>query len=189
MPPGQKTSDGEGFVGTREAARFLGLSEGTVRKWAHAGRLPAYKFGTRWKFRPRELEQHVLQWHGVVTSRRTNMTAGPGIESPPAREPDGGPIHNENDPLLFIRHHPWIWLVTNYLFLVVSAAGAFTAFSGGSNKAGISLLCLVLTGIGILVLFVCPSPPEHACSDFPSPGCRHRASADHHRLVYGLGPG
>ena len=44
-----------------EAARFLGLAEGTVRNKASAGELPTVKLGTALRFRLSELEAWIAE--------------------------------------------------------------------------------------------------------------------------------
>lgn len=48
----------EQMVGTREAARFLGVHENTIYKMAEKGEIPCTKIGTRWKF----LESVLDEW-------------------------------------------------------------------------------------------------------------------------------
>jgi excisionase family DNA binding protein len=40
----------------REVARFLSIHPGTVKRLAREGRLPAFRLGNRWRFRPSELD-------------------------------------------------------------------------------------------------------------------------------------
>lgn len=46
------------LVGTKEAARQLGLSEDTLKRWASAGKVPAYRVGRCFKFDVDELRGH-----------------------------------------------------------------------------------------------------------------------------------
>jgi excisionase family DNA binding protein len=39
-----------------EAARFLCIHPATVKRLAREGKLPAFKIGNRWRFRPSELD-------------------------------------------------------------------------------------------------------------------------------------
>jgi excisionase family DNA binding protein len=46
----------------RDAARFLGVSVGTVEKLMRSGNLPYVRVGILAKFRPEDLAQYVEQW-------------------------------------------------------------------------------------------------------------------------------
>jgi excisionase family DNA binding protein len=39
-----------------EAARFLRIHPSTVKRYARTGRLPGFRVGNRWRFRPSELD-------------------------------------------------------------------------------------------------------------------------------------
>lgn len=43
--------DDEGYMGTAEAATFLGISKKTVREWILSGKLPASKAGKKYRIR------------------------------------------------------------------------------------------------------------------------------------------
>jgi excisionase family DNA binding protein len=40
----------------REAARFLRIHPATVKRLAREGKLPGFRIGNRWRFRPSELD-------------------------------------------------------------------------------------------------------------------------------------
>jgi excisionase family DNA binding protein len=43
-------------VGLREAGEHVGMSIHALREWIHAGKLPAYRLGQRWRVRIEDLE-------------------------------------------------------------------------------------------------------------------------------------
>jgi len=48
----------ENWVGTREAAEFLGVKPATIRDWIRKGKdIPRMKIGKAWKFKYSELEE------------------------------------------------------------------------------------------------------------------------------------
>ena len=53
----QKT--GYGLIGYADAARLLGLSEITLRKYVSRGIVPHYKIGARVQFKPGEIESWI----------------------------------------------------------------------------------------------------------------------------------
>ena len=61
-----KTARGD-LISITEAARMLGVSGETVRRWIHLGLIPAKKVGAYWKIDPKELpDEIVLEWRGGV---------------------------------------------------------------------------------------------------------------------------
>lgn len=48
------------YLSTVEAAKYIGVSKNTLRKYVAKGLVPAHKFGERlWKFDPAELDDAV----------------------------------------------------------------------------------------------------------------------------------
>ena len=47
-------------VGLREAAEHVGMSIHALREWIHAGKLPAYRLGQRWRVRIEDLENLLI---------------------------------------------------------------------------------------------------------------------------------
>lgn len=48
----------ENWVGTKEAAEFLGVKQATIRDWIRKGKdIPRMKIGKAWKFKYSELEE------------------------------------------------------------------------------------------------------------------------------------
>ena len=48
----------ESWIGTNEAARFLGVKPATIRDWIRKGKdIPRQKIGKAWKFKYSELEK------------------------------------------------------------------------------------------------------------------------------------
>ena len=48
----------ESWIGTNEAARFLGVKPATIRDWIRKGKdIPRQKIGKAWKFKYSELEE------------------------------------------------------------------------------------------------------------------------------------
>ena len=51
------SEDGDGeFLSTEEAARLVGFSPGTIRRWAREGRIPSSVEGGRRRFRRDDVE-------------------------------------------------------------------------------------------------------------------------------------
>ena len=51
------TNNEEKWIGTNEAAEFLGVKPATIRDWIRKGKnIPRRKIGTAWKFKYSELE-------------------------------------------------------------------------------------------------------------------------------------
>ena len=47
-------------VGLREASEHVGIGIHALRDWIHAGKLPAYRLGQRWRVRISDLEQLLI---------------------------------------------------------------------------------------------------------------------------------
>ena len=52
----QKLCRPEPVWNCQDAARFLHVHQGTVKRLARSGILPAFRIGNRWRFRPSELD-------------------------------------------------------------------------------------------------------------------------------------
>ncbi len=55
----------EAFLSLSETARMLGVSERTIHRWIHDGRLPVYKPGRAYRFRLSEIEAFLEERRGV----------------------------------------------------------------------------------------------------------------------------
>ncbi len=65
----------EGLVNEHEAARLLGLSEKTLRRWRWAGKPPRFlKIGSAVRYEPSELS-------AVIAASRRKSTSDPGPEA------------------------------------------------------------------------------------------------------------
>ena len=60
----------EAFLSLSETARMLGVSERTIHRWIHDGRLPAYKPGHAYRFRLSEIEAFLEERRGVPLAER-----------------------------------------------------------------------------------------------------------------------
>jgi len=54
-----------GYVGVKEAAKFLGVAEGTMYYWKHKGVIPYYKFQGKVLFKLNELDKCVKSYGRV----------------------------------------------------------------------------------------------------------------------------
>ena len=48
-----------GVYGTKELARFFGVTEKTVCEWCKEGKLPTFKIGHEWKIRVEDLRKTI----------------------------------------------------------------------------------------------------------------------------------
>ena len=65
----------EAFLSLPETARMLGVSERTIHRWIHDGRLPVYKPGRAYRFRLSDIEAFLEEHRG-----------GPLAQTPPEEE-------------------------------------------------------------------------------------------------------
>lgn len=49
----------ENWIGTDEAAQYLGVKVSTLRKWLKDKKIPSHKVGKLWKFKKSELDEWV----------------------------------------------------------------------------------------------------------------------------------
>jgi len=61
----------EGLLSLSETARMLNVSERTIHRWIHDGRLPAYKPGRAYRFRTRDIEAFLEEHRGVPLDWKT----------------------------------------------------------------------------------------------------------------------
>src|SRR4029077_6445995 len=85
---GSRVIHGDSLLNTEEAARFLRVSEASIRRWSDAGLLPVRRVGRR---RERRFDQaDLLRFLGQTTGD----SKGPG-----AQPPSSGPLGGASVPL------------------------------------------------------------------------------------------
>ena len=56
---------GEKWIGTKEAAEYLGVQPATIRDWIRKGKdIPRKKIGKAWKFKLSELVKRIFKKNG-----------------------------------------------------------------------------------------------------------------------------
>ena len=57
----------ESWIGTKEAAQYLGVKPATIRDWIRKGKgIPAQKIGKQWKFKCSELDEWVKSGKSAI---------------------------------------------------------------------------------------------------------------------------
>ena len=57
----------ESWIGTKEAAQYLGVKPATIRDWIRKGKgIPAQKIGKQWKFKCSELDAWVKSGKSAI---------------------------------------------------------------------------------------------------------------------------
>lgn len=56
----------------KEVADFLKVNERTVYRMAAAGRIPAFKVGTSWRFKREEIDLWITSQHNQAANRSDN---------------------------------------------------------------------------------------------------------------------
>lgn len=74
-PPGNELPDR--LLTAKQAAEYLGYSEGTIRNKASAGEIPTVKLGTALRFRLSDLQAWVDEQDAAAKAAKADETAGP----------------------------------------------------------------------------------------------------------------
>ena len=71
------TNNEEKWIGTNEAAEFLGVKPATIRDWIRKGKnIPRKKIGKAWKFKYSELEEWARSGKAQIIKQSRNLAAG-----------------------------------------------------------------------------------------------------------------
>ena len=71
------TNNEEKWIGTTEAAEFLGVKPATIRDWIRKGKdIPRKKIGKAWKFKYSELEEWARSGRLQIIKQFRDLAAG-----------------------------------------------------------------------------------------------------------------